>query len=155
MKRFCLLMSLLFSGIPMYPQVFHKFLSKSDVSGILYRVIPASDGGYAAAGTLTELPSFNNQFLVTRFSYSGVAEWSKMMGTDDSGKFYGYFLEAGVHHGAGDDLGALVMAVEPRFAEQYLDRALSVCHAETSFAIINLRISLVPPPISVKRTSRR
>lgn len=87
MKRFCLLMSLLFSGISMYPQVFHKFLSQSDVSGILYRVTPASDGGYAAVGTLTEQPSFNDQFLVTRFNNSGVAEWSKMMGSDDSDEF--------------------------------------------------------------------
>lgn len=80
-------MSLLFSGLPMYPQVFHKFLSQSDVSGNLYRVTPTSDGGYAAAGTLTEQPSFNDQFLVTRFNYSGVAEWSKKMGSDDSDEF--------------------------------------------------------------------
>jgi len=80
-------MTLLFTGILIYPQVFHKFLKQTDVSGFLYRVVPASDGGYASVGYMTEQLSFNDHFLVTKFNYFGVAEWSKMIGSPDSDEF--------------------------------------------------------------------
>ncbi len=64
-------------------------------------------------------------------------------------------LEAGVHQRARHDLRALVVAVEAGLGEHHLDALASRHDADTSLAMISFRISLVPPPISVKRTSRR
>ena len=61
------------------------------------------------------------------------------------------YFEARFHQGAGDDLGALVVPVEARFGQEYLDWL----HVVNSFATMSFSISLVPPPIRRKRTSRR
>src|SRR6516225_8223688 len=58
-------------------------------------------------------------------------------------------IEQGLHH----DLGADIVAIEPGLGQQHLD--LARAHPASSLAMISLRISLVPPPISVKRMSRR
>ena len=65
-------------------------------------------------------------------------------------------LHASVGQRAADDLGADVVAVEPGLGDQDADGRLRVAaHRVNPLAMFTLRISDVPPPMSVNRTSRR
>ena len=65
-------------------------------------------------------------------------------------------LEAGLGQRPHHHLGAHVMAVEAGLGYQYLGPSFhDRPHPESSLAMISFRISLVPPPIRVKRMSRR
>ena len=59
-------------------------------------------------------------------------------------------LEAPLHEGAAHHLGAHVVAIQSELPDEHAFR-----HPVISLAMMSFRISDVPPPISVNRTSRR
>ena len=63
-------------------------------------------------------------------------------------------FKPGISESANDHLRPLVMAIQARLGDQHFEGCLAI-HFESSFAMINFKILLVPPPIRVKRTSRR
>src|ERR1017187_1679042 len=82
-------------------------------------------------------------------------------GMSGAGHRLGGLTQARVGHveacrleGARYHLGSLVVTVEAGFGKKHAGLRIPH-HADTSLAMMSLMISLVPPPIRVKRTSRR
>lgn len=67
--------------------VYQKFLKKSDASGMLYRCIFTSDGGYASVGYLTDNLEFNDNFIIAKFNALGDQEWVKWVYSPDADEF--------------------------------------------------------------------
>jgi hypothetical protein len=56
---------------------FHKYYSLPNSMGMLSRCIQTSDGGYAAVGYVTDLTTYENDFLVIKTDINGNASWIK------------------------------------------------------------------------------
>jgi hypothetical protein len=88
MKKISLVIILLSITSSLFSQTkFNKYFSSAQSLGILYRVIQTTDGGYAAIGHITDMSSFNDDFLIVKTDADGNLLWMKKIATPGSDDF--------------------------------------------------------------------
>jgi hypothetical protein len=78
MKKLYIMLMMLLTVFSLSAQnTFHKYYSLPNSIGMLSRCIQTSDGGYAAIGYVSDLTTYENDFLVIKTDMNGDAAWIK------------------------------------------------------------------------------